>query len=1095
MAKTIYRDSLYSFRVNTALIANVANNGPDAATLAQIESYLSTAAQDFYQRRYADSIDSYQSAAVLIYAYLDPHFVPFSSAQFAAISKDARLFDTLLSVGARYLDVLPIPSPQPLTPPVAADPNLLGTSPLVKIGVRSAALTTAAQLTAAADMQAAANFRALGMPTLAGQLETQATKSDARIAGIFRTAVLDGGATAPATAAGMPSGSASAATASAGAATPSASAATSRADLPKLAAVKPATVTVAKFANLPTSLPSSILEGRSLTLATLKLQTTLNWAAGASPDVAAIKKAVYASRIGANLLDGDVLLHPVQPADVAVSLPHYYYYTIPLGIAEDYYAMGDYQSAEAQYFVAASYPYLNQTSEVPYLFRRLACLYRDWGTSYFQNGDAQSAAPIYQNVILFDGTVPTSKLFTTANLKAAADVGRQIAGDITNAAALQALTTTVNPDLIAAFVQCYAELQKINGGLDFWGLHTNTVPIWTFDYLQSVAINFAQLAMSAEQDFITFQDNADQGSLTQTQLTQNLKQSVAEQSAAQAQADAANAQVTVYNDGVNLANTRVANAQANATDYANDSWYQNLYQASAAQIQGGDDGDPDYLNQLASQLMGGSSISDDQATVGAATSLAASMYSRDYEIGCLNRTVTEMQAAAQQAQDDLTAARANAAAAQAQVTAASVRVTGAQAMITQFDSSYFTPDVWAAMAQTAYQLYQRYFNMAIKVARLMQQAYNFETDQALAWIKNSYSSDTVKGLLGAQALMADIQQFTYDLVTSTQSKPQPLRQTISLAANYPFLFQSQFRTTGIMAFETRVDDFDALYPGIYAGRIESVEVAVQGIVPVRGLSGTLTNAGISTYRVPSAAWPVDGSAPPVKYRVQPRETLVLSDYTVRDDSLLFTQNNNMLRIFQGAGTASTWQLEIPRAINDIDYGSILDVQITFYYKARYDDTLKARVLAYMANLPGVTTKSLSLPLRWLYPDAFYAFGTSGSCTFTLRARDFPRNQTTPLISDIGVLIATDGSVPASDITLSLTTPAKAAVKVTTDATGMVDSETIAALGPLLGGTAVGDYVITMTAADNPALTNAGKLDLSPVLNIAVLLKYTFTPRA
>ncbi len=102
--------------------------------------------------------------------------------------------------------------------------------------------------------------------------------------------------------------------------------------------------------------------------------------------------------------------------------------------------------------------------------------------------------------------------------------------------------------------------------------------------------------------------------------------------------------------------------------------------------------------------------------------------------------------------------------------------------------------------------------MAIKVARLMQQAYNFETDQTLTWIKNSYSSNSVKGILGADALMADIQQFTYDLVTSTKSKPQPIRQTISLASNYPFLFQSQFRTTGVMEFETRVDDFDALYP-------------------------------------------------------------------------------------------------------------------------------------------------------------------------------------------------------------------------------------------------------------------------------------------
>jgi hypothetical protein len=415
-------------------------------------------------------------------------------------------------------------------------------------------------------------------------------------------------------------------------------------------------------------------------------------------------------------------------------------------------------------------------------------------------------------------------------------------------------------------------------------------------------------------------------------------------------------------------------------------------------------------------------------------------------------------------------------------------------MVNQFNSQSFTPDVWAAMAQKVYQLYQRYLNMAIKVAKLMQQAYNFETDQSLTWIKNSYSSNSVKGILGADALMADIQQFTYDLVTSTKSKAQPVRQVISLASNYPFLFQSQFRTSGVMEFETRVDDFDALYPGIYAGRIESVEVAVQGIVPVTGLSGTLTNAGISTYRVPSASWPTDGSTPGVKYRIQPKETLVLSDYAARDDSLLYTTDSNMLRVFQGAGTASAWRLEIPKAVNNIDFGSIIDVQITFYYKARYDDALKTRVLSYLASLPGVTRKSLSLPLRWLYPDAFYAFQSSGTCNITLRPRDFPRNQTKPLISNIGLLFATDGSVPASGVKLSIAAPGKAAVRVATDATGMVASQSLATLAPLLGGTATGAYAISLTAADNPSLTKGGQLNLSPVINMALMLEYTFTPR-
>src|SRR5581483_6947011 len=98
--------------------------------------------------------------------------------------------------------------------------------------------------------------------------------------------------------------------------------------------------------------------------------------------------------------------------------------------------------------------------------------------------------------------------------------------------------------------------------------------------------------------------------------------------------------------------------------------------------------------------------------------------------------------------------------------------------------------------------------MALNAALLMQRAYNYETDQALNFIKSDYSSDEVKGLLGAEALLADIQTFTYDLITSKAGKPQPLRQTISLAQKYPFLFERQFRKTGILEFQTRIEDFD-----------------------------------------------------------------------------------------------------------------------------------------------------------------------------------------------------------------------------------------------------------------------------------------------
>ena len=206
-------------------------------------------------------------------------------------------------------------------------------------------------------------------------------------------------------------------------------------------------------------------------------------------------------------------------------------------------------------------------------------------------------------------------------------------------------------------------------------------------------------------------------------------------------------------------------------------------------------------------------------------------------------------------------------------------------------------------------------------------------------------------------------------------------------------------------------------------------------------------------------------------------------------------NPGMMRIFQGAGVVSTWKLELPKEINDIDYGALLDVRLTFYYKARYDPELHALVIQELASRPGINARQRGNPLRWLYPDAFFHFQDTGQLAISLKASDFKTNETKPVLDDVGVVVATDGSVPSSGIALELSTPGHPGVLAVTDADGKIDSGSPgSAWVVLLQGTAVGDYVITVDAANNPALVKNGVLDLSPIVNIANLLGYTFTPK-
>jgi hypothetical protein len=375
---------------------------------------------------------------------------------------------------------------------------------------------------------------------------------------------------------------------------------------------------------------------------------------------------------------------------------------------------------------------------------------------------------------------------------------------------------------------------------------------------------------------------------------------------------------------------------------------------------------------------------------------------------------------------------------------------------------------------------------ALEVAKRMQQAYNFENDVDLSIIRPDYASSEVHGLLASDALMSDIQSFTYDLVTSTAPKAQPLKQTISLAQRYPFLFETQLRATGTMDFQTDLDDFDSVYPGTYAGRIEHIEVAVDGIIPARGLSGSLTNAGISHFRTPFA------SGATVKHRVQNRETQIISDFDVRADALVDKPDARQMGIFEGAGLASTWTLSLPQQVNEIDYNTIVDVRLTITYRAKYDPDLRTSVLTELASRPSINQRQRPFPLRWVFADAFFAFYNSGVLSFSLGTDDFSATETQPKLTDLSLVVAATPHSRVNGIKLRVSAPGSAPVTVTTAADGTIQATDLGSI--VSGQSAIGDYRIELHAEDNPSWVVDGKLVLDAIDNIALVVGYSFTPR-
>lgn len=1048
MAAFVHRDLGYSYR---RYLSHVPRDEGSRALL-EVESMLVAAATAVAERRYTDAVASYEAARELLWAQLFPTIQQIDP---RALGVD--LTATLVSLGTEWLNVLAVEAPVAAVRPRAE--TAIGDG--VRLGLHSAAVD-AVGAAAVADRHLAELLEARGDAGSGQFFRQRAADRAPLLISSIEQAQVQGGRPFLAHRAVAEEG----------------------AGLLRLEAFRVGAGRFVKSAEVVEIPPSVTVEERSYAFRSGGVVKTVTWAAGQVARSETVLTELYEARKSLKLLP-DLLLAPERASDVAVGLAHAWYYETPLGLAECHHALGDWAAAETWYLAAAGYAFLNAAVEAPYVWTRLATLYLDHGDALFRDGDAAAALPVYEKVITTAGGEPASGLWTTPGLAPGAAGARDVLAHLDDPGAI-----TASPAIAEVVFEVWAQVQKIAGGLDFWGHWAANVPIWTYDYLQSAAVTFCQLAIGAERDALSFWEKADLGRLTRTQLVQGVAQSRAEQAAAQRQLDASRLEAAAFAAGEETARLRARNARANAADYERKSWDWTLHQAQSAQLAGGSAGNAGELNALADRMMGGSyRMRGERGTLSAAEQLAGSRIQREYEIGVLRGQATELDAAAQQAAQETAAARARSGAAAASAHAAGVRVAGAEQLVAAFDEQRFTPDVWNALGERMGRLAQRYLAMALDVAKRMQRAYNFENDTTLAIIRPDYAAVAVHGLLAADSLLADVQSFTYELVTSTEPKRQPVRRTISLAQRHPYLFESQFRRTGRMEFQTTLDDFDVAYPGTYGGRISHVEVEIDGIVAPRGISGTLTNAGISHYRVPIAVVAAGGA--PVKHRVQNRETLVLSDHDTRTDALLVDDDHRRLGIFEGAGVASSWTLDVPPAVNELDYDAVTDVRLTVTYQARFDPDLRDAVVAELAARPAVHERQRPLPLRWLFPDAFFAFADTGVLAFSLGRADLPPTETEPTLTGLGLIVVTTPRTRAEGLVLRVTAPGSTPVTGTVAADGTVPADALAATA---GAKVLGDWRIELSAADNPGWVQDGALALDPLDNLSVLLSYAFAPR-
>jgi Tc toxin complex TcA C-terminal TcB-binding domain len=769
------------------------------------------------------------------------------------------------------------------------------------------------------------------------------------------------------------------------------------------------------------------------------------------------------------LLTGYLTHHTVTVA----YLGHIIGWVLPMAMGDCHAALGAYEEAESEYLSTLQYKFLNLAVESVVLWLRLAELYLDWGDRLYRNAanvvaEFGAAKAIYERVLKLDnslnGASPLYAHPTFAAMKVRAALAVQtalVAGQVHDD----------NPRVTMALARARMQLSKIAGELNFLGMGVH-VPPFSWEHLQNLARYFAQHAAQVEQSYIQFKSSGENESLREQQMAQQASVAAASVELERRGLAEAREGVDVANAGLNYATVQRDNATEMRDRFNAVRWeLQDLERLQA--WAGSVSSDEVKLNVVHSTYYS----ADNKPRSHVLFDLAnrRSQISHDLEAARMQNEIDAANAYRGMAQQQVEQAQARVAVAQQRVQIAGLQAQYAQENLAFLKGREFSATMWYDLAREARRIAQRYQDMAIEVAVLMEKAYEAETGRDLRKIKLDYGLDQLNGLLAADALLLDIDYFSLDFVR-TKSKKAPMKQTLSLADHFPMAFDQLIRT-GRALFETTLAHFDRRYPGFYLQKVKQVELLFVGLAGTEGVHGTLRNIGLSKFRRRNGT---------VVNQLYPADVMPLTDYDVRQDAVVFQLSPNELRLFENNGIATVWQIDVPKHSNTFELSQILDVQLVLSYDGFFDPNLESTVLA---ALPTKGSGTRSFALRLTAPDELFFLRSQGLAQLVLDANLLPANQANPQLK--GYFLQARGDA-AAGLKLRVDWAGLGAGQLfTLDAQGNADGATF---GAPTGRTLFDSLQFSVSAADNPQLVNGGVLDLSGLQDLALFVDYTFDYR-
>lgn len=321
-------------------------------------------------------------------------------------------------------------------------------------------------------------------------------------------------------------------------------------------------------------------------------------------------------------------------------------------------------------------------------------------------------------------------------------------------------------------------------------------------------------------------------------------------------------------------------------------------------------------------------------------------------------------------------------------------------------SKYTNQELYEWMLGQISSVYYQAYQLAFDTAKKAERCYGYELGTDTTFIKFGYWDSLKKGLMSHQALLADIRRMETAYLQANKREYE-LTKHVSLAQLDPGALM-MLRTTGKATIQIPELVFAMDHPSHYFRRIKTVAVslvcnsgpyttvAVQlSLVSNKYRKNTAERQGMTTDKEKYAEQL--GSDTRFAYNVGSIASIATS--TAVSDSGLFELNFHDDRYlpFEGAGAVSTWQVELPTVLGQIDFDTITDLVLHVRYTAREGGstfrTLVEKSLVELSNEMLLTLGRQGwhawFNVREQFPDEWWQLTSTGSTQLTIEPKHLP----------------------------------------------------------------------------------------------------------